>query len=389
MESRKTYVIDFYDKFECIGGSCPYTCCKGWQIAIDDETYSRYCNMAFPKNIIYRFLSGKKDGIRSIRKVNSTCPFYTTEGLCRFHKTGQEVMMPKVCRQYPRTSICFGQYNEVTLELSCIRAAELFVENIGRHQFVESKTLVEENWTIGNDSPRFLELLRCDREKILNYLWQQDEEQSTLAQKIYQIYMYVYVENQYISRNDMDSALALHIPLLQEEQAKYNIPVISSVAGHFPFYPVWFLNHIIYDKFSSSALKKKNRYLYDLVKGYEVLFGDLSEKEADAFFEKTFDEMCQKQPEMELFFCSYFSYLIEQMYCKAYEDYYVLGQGLLAIIDLQFMMQFMLVHYMRDGRLEPVDISEILANTERAIRHNLILNDDILYKIRHSFFDIR
>ena len=69
MNSKNAYVIDFLDKFECIGGSCPYTCCNGWQIAIDEETYSLYKKQKFPKNMFYSLMSYKKDNIRCIRKI--------------------------------------------------------------------------------------------------------------------------------------------------------------------------------------------------------------------------------------------------------------------------------------------------------------------------------
>ena len=160
MNSKNAYVIDFLDKFECIGGSCPYTCCNGWQIAIDEETYSLYKKQKFPKNMFYSLMSYKKDNIRCIRKINSTCPYYTVDGLCGFQKRDEEELMPKVCRQYPRTGINFGKYKEVTLELSCIRAAEIFVENIGPHDFIKCHDDVEANWTIGNDSPGFVEFLQ-------------------------------------------------------------------------------------------------------------------------------------------------------------------------------------------------------------------------------------
>ena len=33
---------DFYDSFSCLGGSCPITCCAGWQILIDEEKQQEY-----------------------------------------------------------------------------------------------------------------------------------------------------------------------------------------------------------------------------------------------------------------------------------------------------------------------------------------------------------
>lgn len=33
---------DYYDKFTCIAGECPATCCAAWEIVIDDESLEKY-----------------------------------------------------------------------------------------------------------------------------------------------------------------------------------------------------------------------------------------------------------------------------------------------------------------------------------------------------------
>lgn len=37
-----SYKIDYFDSFECIGSSCVNTCCRGWNISIDQSTYEFY-----------------------------------------------------------------------------------------------------------------------------------------------------------------------------------------------------------------------------------------------------------------------------------------------------------------------------------------------------------
>lgn len=32
----------YYNKFHCVAGECPDTCCAGWAIMIDDHTKKRY-----------------------------------------------------------------------------------------------------------------------------------------------------------------------------------------------------------------------------------------------------------------------------------------------------------------------------------------------------------
>lgn len=381
----KTYTIDFYDKYECIGADCPYTCCKGWQIAVDDKTYREYRAASFPKNLkLMGFTRIKEGGIRCIRKINGACPFYSREGWCSFQKNGEENLVPEVCRAYPRSCISFGDYKEVTLELSCIRVAELFVENILPHDFYEYSNDVNAFWEMGNDSKNFLEFLNESRGIILNYLWRADDYEKA----VYDIYEYIYAVNHLVSLDKLDQLESkTGAPGDGKIKSNFIIPKISRMDDCAPFYPIWFVNEIIYERFSHSRLKKSNRFLYDLVNDYKKLFGDLTEKQADFDIRRKLDEMLEAQPELNDFFRVYFSYLIQQTYCKSYEDYYVLGPVLLAIMDLQLVMIFVLTHFMKHGnRIELADLAAVLANTERGIRHNLTLNDDILFKIRKQFF---
>ena len=37
-----SYKLDFFDSFVCSGSACKNTCCSGWDIALDKETYDFY-----------------------------------------------------------------------------------------------------------------------------------------------------------------------------------------------------------------------------------------------------------------------------------------------------------------------------------------------------------
>ena len=37
-----SYKFDFFDSFVCSGSACKNTCCSGWDIALDKETYDFY-----------------------------------------------------------------------------------------------------------------------------------------------------------------------------------------------------------------------------------------------------------------------------------------------------------------------------------------------------------
>ena len=42
MKIRMPY---YYKDFKCIASKCTDTCCAGWQIIIDEDTYSKYKNV--------------------------------------------------------------------------------------------------------------------------------------------------------------------------------------------------------------------------------------------------------------------------------------------------------------------------------------------------------
>ena len=38
----KIFAPDYYNKFKCIANRCKHSCCIGWEIDIDDETFEYY-----------------------------------------------------------------------------------------------------------------------------------------------------------------------------------------------------------------------------------------------------------------------------------------------------------------------------------------------------------
>lgn len=45
----KSKVPDYYEEFHCIASECKHSCCIGWEIDVDIQTYRNYCNMNFRK----------------------------------------------------------------------------------------------------------------------------------------------------------------------------------------------------------------------------------------------------------------------------------------------------------------------------------------------------
>ena len=39
-------VPDYFDKFRCLAGACPHTCCEKWEVVIDEESAALYHRVA-------------------------------------------------------------------------------------------------------------------------------------------------------------------------------------------------------------------------------------------------------------------------------------------------------------------------------------------------------
>ena len=37
--------FDYVNKFSCLAGKCPDTCCKDWQIILDEDAIARYASL--------------------------------------------------------------------------------------------------------------------------------------------------------------------------------------------------------------------------------------------------------------------------------------------------------------------------------------------------------
>lgn len=129
---RKVRQPQYFGGFHCIGAECEDTCCVGWGIPVDRETYEKYQNLpAHP-------IAGKplatlveinptrssRDDYAKLRLEGPKCPALQ-EGLCAIQQTLDESHIPDLCSKYPRVLNVIGGALERSLHLSCPEAARL------------------------------------------------------------------------------------------------------------------------------------------------------------------------------------------------------------------------------------------------------------------------
>lgn len=119
----------YYGKFRCIAAACPDSCCRGWDVVIDEETEDFYRSVEGEfgerlRSAIYT----DADSDRVFRLAEKKkCPFWGEDKLCEIYRELGEEHLCATCDQFPRIRMEFEGFTEHTLALACPEAARLIV----------------------------------------------------------------------------------------------------------------------------------------------------------------------------------------------------------------------------------------------------------------------
>lgn len=134
----------YYNAFRCIGADCEDTCCNGWDVTIDRQTYNKYRECGDPElgpsfsDLITINTVGASDAdFARVNLSGSHCPFLS-ERLCSIQKKLGEDYLPDTCAIYPRMMNRVADVLERTLDLSCPEAARAVLLDPHSLDLVES-----------------------------------------------------------------------------------------------------------------------------------------------------------------------------------------------------------------------------------------------------------
>lgn len=119
--------ISYYDKFKCIADKCKFTCCEGWDVAIDSDTYSRWKKIDYNSllsNVKVNKCGGKKEYLIN-KKTSERCLFLDDKGLCNIVKERGEEYLSLTCRTFPRIENIFEDLKEISLSCACPEVVEI------------------------------------------------------------------------------------------------------------------------------------------------------------------------------------------------------------------------------------------------------------------------
>jgi len=125
--------VEFYDDFSCIADGCSFTCCQGWEIIVDIDTYNKWKSDEMKFGYILKNIKTKKvnNEIQYFIKMGQKmhCPFLDEKGLCDIVIKCGEDCLSNACSLFPRLENVFGNLKECSLSCACPTVVDL-INNI-------------------------------------------------------------------------------------------------------------------------------------------------------------------------------------------------------------------------------------------------------------------
>lgn len=158
----------YYDSFRCIADKCPDSCCKEWEVQVDEDTAARY--RALPGELgqqLRQVLVDDPEWGTVMRIQDGRCPMWGTDGLCRIQaELGHEALC-RTCQDFPRLRHDYGTFVQLQLELSCPEAARIILSTPAAAALTEERP--------GGEAPEYapadMDILLRTRQEALGILY--------------------------------------------------------------------------------------------------------------------------------------------------------------------------------------------------------------------------
>ncbi|MGM8287081.1 flagellin lysine-N-methylase [Clostridium perfringens] len=170
------FIPKYMNDFKCIGPNCIDTCCAGWDINIDENTFKKYES---DKGNLKELINGKylknsesgdsfNYGFMKITKDNK-CPFLNENLLCEIHGKCGEENLSITCRRYPRVFNIIDDIYEKSGLPSCEEICSKAFLNKEKMEFIE----IEEE--LPEDSIEIRRVIDTDAfigsDNLIQYFW--------------------------------------------------------------------------------------------------------------------------------------------------------------------------------------------------------------------------
>lgn len=356
----KIRVPDYFDDFKCIASECEDTCCAGWGIVIDDESYNSYMNVKgeFGERLRSKIAT---EGSENIFILNGNdCPFLTENKMCDIYNNLGEDSLCYTCRQYPRVMEEFGSLRELCLSLSCPEACRIILKSDKRVGFKLTENDEEISGYNDINAMLYLNLMQC----------------RNIVFKI--------LQNREI---DLNKRVSIILKFIGEVQDKIDSNLIQGIKEVVEKYSTAkFIEDIAKD---IESYKSKESIKYNNVHEIFKVFKDLKhinpndplalEDALRYFWQNEEDEYIYLEKHNQ--FDKYFNYKIYKFenilvyfvfryFMKAVFDYDVLAKIKAALVSYIMIKELLIVRWIEEGgKLTENDLVEIAHTYSKDVEH--------------------
>lgn len=355
----KIRVPEYFKEFKCIASECEDTCCAGWGIVIDDETYSKYQNVngEFGDRLKSEIVHDAGENIFVLKGNN--CPFLNENKLCDIYNELGEDGLCYTCRQYPRYLEEFGSLREIGISLSCPEAARIILRDDKKVTFELSENDEEVSGYNDINGRLYIELMQC-RKIIFDILQNRNFE--------------------------LNIRVAIVLSFAKEIQDKIDESEIGEIKSVREKYSdESFIKEFLCDL---EQYKNKEDYKYSNMKEYFNVFKNLkhinpndplglddairyfwqSEEDKEIYLSK--NKAFNKYYEESMYkFEHILVYFIFRYFMKAVFDYDVSAKVKTAIVSYLMIKELCIVRFTEEGELTDSDIVDIAHTYSKDIEH--------------------
>ena len=355
----KIRVPEYFKEFKCIASKCEDTCCAGWGIVIDDETYKHYQNVQgeFGKRLRSEIVHEAGENIFVLKENN--CPFLNEEKTCDIYINIGEESLCYTCKQYPRYTEQFGTLREIGISLSCPEAARIILKDSKTVKFELSETDEEVDFYSDINANLFLELIKC-RKIVMDILQDRSVDLNVRASIILQFVKDIQekidesqiksikeVREKYINKGFIEELIKKIEELRNNKSEKYkNI--------HEYFNVFMDLKHITPN--DPLGLNDALRYFWQSDEDEELYLVKHNE------FNKYYEESMYK-------FENILVYFIFRYFMKAVFDYDVSAKVKTAIVSYLMIKELAVVRYIENNEFIEEDMVDIAHTYSKDIEH--------------------
>lgn len=173
-------VPEYYDEFSCIASRCKDSCCAGWEIDIDEESYAYYNQVegTFGKRLKESMYEAAEEddggGYRFKLKGKKRCAMLNDNNLCDLYIALGEEALCEVCTEYPRFSLIYGNVEQKALSLSCEEVGRILFERQEPEKLIDIE--LPGNCDDGEDDPAYVEFFTWVQQEAVAILQNREHE---------------------------------------------------------------------------------------------------------------------------------------------------------------------------------------------------------------------